>query len=682
MFTRILSGLVLGFVIAGLAVLGTGQASTEARADTVKVKGVSTGSLDLDYVQAPGNGKLPIERASLSDVFANANRTATYGKECRFAKRHGGYIPTKGKEPSVRWCFQKGDSNTQAWMPQGVTSDADADSDENWQGHKGLMVSWYSTGKKGEADRPKKDDNRQKGVRLTVLNTKTKKYRHLLLVEPVDDGRKSYKALKEDNGKSLHAGGIVWYGKYLYVADTYHGIRVFNLDNIYDLTADPDGNVEEPSKVGLGEDGKTYYGYKYRYILPQVGRWETEEAVPDHAEPPDDPDDPDDPKDKCSKRDDALLRHAWLSLDRASTPDRLIAGEYCAEGDGPGRVAAWPLSDGKIANDGTPTGAFRMPELARGKCTNNVQGGLKNQKHWFFNTSCKGTKQNGVMYRFRADSDDPSTWKSEGIKEGPAGPEDLTYRYRGAGNKRLVYSVSEHPWQRMIFARNTFDDYWVPRICNHGDGEPYAFGEGGKLDGLTCFEAKGDDQWVKDTRDDDKAFAVNVRTEYGKERTCVDNTKGWTECKYDHKEGKCLTFRGGHEDSGAGDFFDTTRWLSASTGDPGCKPDLPKVCNPSDGEPYAFGKDGKIHGLTCFEAKGDDQWVKDTRRDHREFAVEVRTEYNKTRRCPDDTAGWTQCKYDHIEDECVRFQGFTSHDTFKITPAVSTTTGNPGCKPD
>ncbi|SDS51045.1 hypothetical protein [Microlunatus soli] len=660
MIKPITSALVLAAVVAGLALLGTEPAAAEPRVETVTATSVPRGPLDLDYAETPGGASLPIQRATLSDVFAQANRAATYGKQCTFDKQ-----PTKGKEPSVRWCFKPADRDTKDWYPQGVTSDADAHSDESWNGHKGLMVSWYDT---SDPEVDPDDDGIEKGVRVTVVNTETRKYRHLLLVEPVPTppdrpATKNYRAVTTDEGGSLHAGGIVWYGRYLYVADTKRGIRVFDLDNIYDLSADPNGDVNDPTKVGLGNDGKTYHGYGYRYVLPQVGRWEND--APGSG-------------DKCAGKDKPML-HSWLSLDRASTPDRLIAGEYCVESSGPGRVAAWSLKDGKIANRGTPTQAFRMPNLKRGKCQNNIQGGLRNQKHWFFNASCKGTKENGVMYRFRPTAL-PFIWQSEGIKEGPVGPEDLSYRYRGAGDKRLVYSVSEHPGRRMIFARNTYDDYWVPRICDHSDGEPYAFSKNGKLDGLTCFEAKGDDQWVKDTRKDGRAFAVNVRTEYGKERTCVDDTAGWTECKYNHKESKCLVFRGGHKGSSTGEFFGTTRWVSAATGNPGCRPELPKICNPSDGEPYAFGKGDKIYGLTCFEAKGDDQWVLDARKDDQPFAVLVRTQYGKVRRCVDDTAGWTQCGYDHKENECVRFQGFTRDDTFQLTPWVSAATGNPGCK--
>jgi hypothetical protein len=50
------------------------------------------------------------------------------------------------------------------------------------------------------------------------------RYRHVLLVEPYRDraGNPSFRAVP------VHAGGIAWYGHYLYVADTYAGFRVFD----------------------------------------------------------------------------------------------------------------------------------------------------------------------------------------------------------------------------------------------------------------------------------------------------------------------------------------------------------------------------------------------------------------------------------------------------------------------
>jgi|Tabmets5t2r1_1033131.scaffolds.fasta_scaffold67450_1 hypothetical protein len=110
---------------------------------------------------------------------------------------------------------------------------------------------------------------------------------------------------------------------------------------------------------------------------------------------------------------------------------------------------------------------------------------------------------------------------------------------------------------------------------------------------------------------------------------------------------------------------------------------LPSACTGSDGEPYVWGDDDVDHGATCYEAKGDDQWVIDLLDNDARFYVYSETEYGKKRYCGDDTAGWTECKYDHREHECVIFAGYYQHNNyFGWTPWISTTTGDRGCVRD
>lgn len=358
----------------------------------------------------------PLKKASVSEVFKKANRKATYGKDCA-RKNHG----LKSKPP-VRWCFQGGDNKVKRWIPQGVTSDSDAVSDGSWNGQNGLMVSWYSTGKQG--------------VRITLLNTKTKKYRHLLLVVPfrsAANGQLNYSPLR------LHAGGIVWYGERLYVADTYNGVRVFDLKNIYDLTASPNGNVT----IGkIGRYGNRYYAGRYRYVIPQSGRWKSPRKA------------------SASCKPSGPIHNSWMSLDRSSRPDRLVVGEFCAKrGDTtPGRVTLWKMSNHEIASSGgTATAAqvLSLPAVNGARHGANVQGGATTDgSTWFFSIS-HGAKAAGTLARFQNRA--PTRWHGRGTKKTPQGPEDLTFRYRHS--KRLLYSVSEYAGYRIIYARNTYSGW-------------------------------------------------------------------------------------------------------------------------------------------------------------------------------------------------------------------------------
>lgn len=417
---RRLTGVLL-YVMAGVMVVG-GMATmtgTSAHARGSEKTSPSSG-VRMQWHPTEGAASIGMKTASLSKVFDDANRKATYGQRCPGSSRNA---TTK---LSVFWCFQYGDNVTPDWVPQGVTSDADAVNDENWNGHRGLMVSWYS-----------KDS---KGVRVTLLDTETKRYRHLLLVKPVENG-KDYAPIP------LHAGGIVWYGEKLYVADSFYGTRVFDLKHIYDLVADPHGDVKNKTAIGRGSGSHkdTFYAAGYRYVIPQEGAWRSEQ--------------------KASKtcQDHGPMINSWMSLDRAAKPDRLIIGEYCTknkEGNPnllPGRVAAWTMRDHKlVAQDrwATPDEVLTMPRLNGPGYGSNVQGGATTDGGgaWFFNVSHKSA--DGELFKYVRFM---NGWSYLGTKKTPAGPEDLTFRYRNT--KRLLYSVTEYAGNRVIYARNTYSGW-------------------------------------------------------------------------------------------------------------------------------------------------------------------------------------------------------------------------------
>jgi len=131
------------------------------------------------------------------------------------------------------------DRETTKWVPQGITSTADAVEDGKYGDKEGWIVSWH------------RKDN--KSVRVTFVDKKTNKYRHVLLVYPWAD----------DNFKAVpvHAGGIVWYGDTLWVVDTKNGIRVFDMSNIWE--------VEAGEGVGK-KSGGGYSAAGYKYVIPQI----------------------------------------------------------------------------------------------------------------------------------------------------------------------------------------------------------------------------------------------------------------------------------------------------------------------------------------------------------------------------------------------------------------------------
>jgi hypothetical protein len=135
------------------------------------------------------------------------------------------------------------DQGTTKWYPQGITTSADAYDKGEYEGNRIQLISWHSDNY----------DDGKRGARISFVkqsSARAKKYRHVLLVRP--KGTDDFEAIA-----GLHAGGIMWYGNLLYVVDTSGGLRVFDLDHIYQV----DGNIKDD--IGKQANGKFgAYGYK------------------------------------------------------------------------------------------------------------------------------------------------------------------------------------------------------------------------------------------------------------------------------------------------------------------------------------------------------------------------------------------------------------------------------------
>jgi hypothetical protein len=142
--------------------------------------------------------------------------------------------------------FDNGDNTTCRSFPQGVTTTRDSSGaiPGTYDGRRLVVVSWYTKnacgGGTGTAD---------SWVSLVDWDSHfPNRYRKVLLVRPA--GTPTHPTLRD---LPIHAGGVVWYGNYLYVADA--GLQVFDMRRIYRLPH------PRPSQL---------HGYKY--VLPAVGR--------------------------------------------------------------------------------------------------------------------------------------------------------------------------------------------------------------------------------------------------------------------------------------------------------------------------------------------------------------------------------------------------------------------------
>lgn len=128
------------------------------------------------------------------------------------------------------YTWNRTDRRDPTWWPQGITCSAGL-----------LLVSWYS--KSGE------------GVRISFVDRASRRYVHVPLALPSADG-----ALAP---LTVHAGGIVRQGPWLYIAATARGCYVAHLD---DLRRRPSGELVWPVRLKYAASSDDAHGMRYSFI--------------------------------------------------------------------------------------------------------------------------------------------------------------------------------------------------------------------------------------------------------------------------------------------------------------------------------------------------------------------------------------------------------------------------------
>ncbi|MEV6931996.1 hypothetical protein AB0M46_46945 [Dactylosporangium sp. NPDC051485] len=295
--------------------------------------------------------------------------------------------------------FDDGDNSDCANYPQGITTSRDAVGTAgggNYDGHQLVLVSWYT-----------KDgcDGAQSRSRITLVDwdaTYPNTYRKILLVEPTGtEAAPSFKDVK------VHAGGVVWYGDYLYVADTARGMRVFDMRKI--LKTNTGGTADQ-----IGAVGGTWYAHNYAYVLPQIGTL------------------------TAATTSSAALAWSTISLDRVSKS--IVMTEYtCSSGcaDYPNRApraVRFPFAPGAttFAAATTASQALQLPWY-------KLNGVASHNGRWWFNSS--GSKQ--LYYWTPADGPHTHAWVGGG--------ESISY-WEDDANPDLLWSLQETVGHRNVFA--------------------------------------------------------------------------------------------------------------------------------------------------------------------------------------------------------------------------------------
>jgi hypothetical protein len=341
----------------------------------LKASGYNSVITDLDAV---------LPNASVAAVVDSANRKAA---SC-----------TPHPNAVAAFCWEPGDDSTAEWYPQGITTSADAQADGKYEGKTVVVTSWYHH-----------EGDGAKGVRISFVdyaNPAAPRYRHVLAVEPYKDGagKPNFRAVP------VHAGGMVWYGHYLHVADTRNGFRVFDMRHIWKVSSG------DKNKIGRQPDG-SYHAHDYAYALPQ--------AVSISA---------------STTGGYPALRYSAVSLDRTSSPHSVIVPEYDADGTGT-RIVRYPMDAStfmpKPSDDGYAHGSEAYQLDLR-----SMQGATAIAGK-FFVSSSRGADTQGLVYTFTR-TNGPTAHPNAL----PPGPEDLSYWQA----KDQLWTLAEHPGKRSVLA--------------------------------------------------------------------------------------------------------------------------------------------------------------------------------------------------------------------------------------
>lgn len=320
----------------------------------------------------------------VADVLDSANRTA---RACTPSVTHR----------SASFCWNSGDDSVSYWMPQGITTTGDADASGLIDGREALLSSWYD-----------KDSGRDMGVRVSFVDMAdrtTPDYRHVLLVEPRwEDGEASFGPV------NAHAGGIVWYGDQLYVANTYNGLRVFDMDDLMQVS------TGDSNAIGRQPDG-SYHAHNYRYVLPQQA----------HYQP-------------STEGGEPRLRYSQVSLDRTSSPDSLLVSEYGNPG-GDTRMARFDL-DEATSHIAAGSDGYARADWAYTVGIRSMQGAVSVDGTFHVHRS-NGSSTRGDVFIWR-----PGNYATPYDGAVPAGPEDLSYWPQ----RDQIWSQTEYPGSRYVYA--------------------------------------------------------------------------------------------------------------------------------------------------------------------------------------------------------------------------------------
>jgi hypothetical protein len=206
-----------------------------------------------------------------------------------------------------------------------------------------------------------------------------------------------------------HVGGLAWAGKYLYVADTKAGFKVFDLTQFY----------LQPGPV---------------FSLPQVAQYTQPTS--------------------CSAAVSASVKPCTLDFSYVSiangAPYRLVSGEFDQFFDF-ARVVSWPLLSNGLLDLSAAGQGNQKNELVTGKDLIQFQGVAANGSKTVL-TSSYGANKPGKVFRITTRSPYTNGGALPGMaavtKAAPSGIEDLA----ASKTRNVVWAIAEFPGRRWVWS--------------------------------------------------------------------------------------------------------------------------------------------------------------------------------------------------------------------------------------
>lgn len=323
----------------------------------------------------PATDLRPARDAVLGALQASGGTPTALGEVAADARRRLRETAAPGTAVARGWRVDGRDQVDLRWWPQGVVGLPGAP-------HL-MLMSWYA--KKLPWDRA------GHGARVSVLDLRARRYRHVLLVKP--DAAGGFAPLP------VHAGGLAVAGGFLHVAATGGGLWAARLDDVVRL-----GSRDTVAR-------RTALGY--RHVLPVQRRFATPADTPG-----------------------GRFRFSFVT----TADDMLLAAEYTNSLTATKRIAAFPLvTSGPDAGLPAPApatllgdGVLRMQGIERLTPAAGPDAGP------YLLSVSQGRTTRGSVVRGR-----PGAWTEERHAL-PMGCEDLT-RHDDA-----LWTVSEHPGVRWL----------------------------------------------------------------------------------------------------------------------------------------------------------------------------------------------------------------------------------------